>query len=140
MPGIKEHLLKNSKPAKWMFPSHVWTDQTMEQIIVNSVKGILLQYLQQEIPYMLKPQMELFDINEEGRVLYISVCIMYYSVVSGVISAVVLVHCPSIRLAQLIAGESNGRLIQMTEEVQHNLQNTFKNFVRLRIVLQPPRK
>lgn len=54
--------------------------------------------------------------------------------------AVVLVHCPSTRLAQLIAGETNGRLKQMTEEVQHNLQNTFRTFVRLRIVLQGPKK
>lgn len=49
-----------------MFPSNIWTDQTQEQIILNSVKAILLQYLQQEIPYSLKPQMELFEINEEG--------------------------------------------------------------------------
>lgn len=106
-----------------MFPSHIWTDQSAEQMILNSVKAILLQYLQQEIPYNLKPQIELFEINEEG-----------------VISTVVLVHCPSTRLAQLIAGESNGRLKQMTEEVQHNLQNTFRNFVRIRIVLQGPKK
>lgn len=54
--------------------------------------------------------------------------------------AVILVRCPSIRIAQLVAGESNGRLKQMTEEVQQNLQNTFRTFVRLRIVLQGPNK
>lgn len=66
MSDIKEYLLKNAKFDKWMFPANTWTDQTTEQIILNSVKAILLQYLQQEIPYNLRPEMELFNVNEEG--------------------------------------------------------------------------
>lgn len=63
---IKDYLLENAKPGKWMFPSNVWTDQSAEQIILNTVKAMLLQYLQQEIPYTLRPEMELFEINQEG--------------------------------------------------------------------------
>lgn len=53
-----------------MFPSNVWTDQTAEQIILNSVKAILLQYLQQEIPYNLRPEIELLEVSEQGKVKY----------------------------------------------------------------------
>lgn len=65
---IREYLLENAKPGKWIFPSNVWTDQTAEQMILNTVKAVLLQYLQQEIPYTLRPQMELYEVNEEGVV------------------------------------------------------------------------
>lgn len=53
-----------------MFPPEIWTDQTAEQIILNLVKAILLQYLPQEIPYIIKPQMELFHVNEDGRMTF----------------------------------------------------------------------
>lgn len=52
------------------------------------------------------------------------------------IKAVVLVTAPTERIAQLVSGEANGKLRQMTEEVEYNLQNTFQNFVKLRIVMK----
>lgn len=66
MVEIKDYLLENAKPGKWIFPSNIWTDQSAEQMILNTVKAMLLQYLQQEIPYTLRPEMELFEINQEG--------------------------------------------------------------------------
>lgn len=58
----------------------------------------------------------------------------------GIINAVVIVNCPSTRLAKLIAGTVDGRLRQIIESVQQDLQSAFNNFVRLRIVLYPPYK
>lgn len=51
----------------------------------------------------------------------------------------VLVKCPTERLKTLIAGMSDGRLRQLTEAVQDDLQNAFQNFVRLKIVLEAPK-
>lgn len=56
--------------------------------------------------------------------------------VVGVITTVVLVYCPSEKYERLVAGVSDGRLKKMTEEVQMNLQNAFRNFVRIQIVLK----
>lgn len=118
---LRAYLVSQAKPRKWMFPDNVWSDQTPELIITNTVKAQLLNYLQQEIPYQCKVQMEFFDISETGS-----------------IKSVVLVKCPTDRIAKLIAGTSNGRLRQINENVQRDLQSAFQNFVMISIVLQGP--
>ncbi|RZC32905.1 GTPase Era, mitochondrial [Asbolus verrucosus] len=120
---VKNYLIRNAKPAKWMFPSEIWSDQTAEAIIVNSVKAKLLDFLPQEIPYNLRAELEFFNINDKG-----------------VVSTVVLVHCPSQRVAKLVAGVSDGKLRQITESLQHDLQETFQNYVRIKLVLEGPKE
>lgn len=55
----------------------------------------------------------------------------------GVITTVVLVRCPSARIANLIAGAGDGRIRQITEKVQNDLQETFHNYVKIKIILTP---
>lgn len=57
---------------------------------------------------------------------------------AGVITTVVLVKTPSVRLSKLVAGAGHGKLRQIIQGVQEDLQNAFKNFVRISIVLDPP--
>ncbi|XP_025837206.1 GTPase Era, mitochondrial [Agrilus planipennis] len=116
---VKNYLLCQAKPGNWLYSEEVWTDQLPEQIIQNTVKATFLDFLPQEIPYRLKPQIELLDFNKEG-----------------VITTVVLVKCPSKRIATLVAGASDGRLRQITEAVQKNLQDAFQTYVRLKILLE----
>lgn len=118
---VKNYLVKNAKPGKWLFPEQVWTDQSAESIISNSVHAKLLDFLPQEIPYSLKPELEYFDVSEEG-----------------VITTVVLVKCPSSRISKLVAGAADGKLKQITQSVQADLQDAFHNYVRIKIVLDPP--
>ncbi|KAJ8959738.1 hypothetical protein NQ314_006162 [Rhamnusium bicolor] len=120
---VKNYLIRNAKPGQWMFPHEVWTDQSAEMIITNSVQAKFLDFLPQEIPYQLKPVIEYFNVDE-----------------NGVISAVVIVNCSSARVAKLVAGASDGKLKQMTESVQQDLQDTFHNYVKIKIVLIPPKK
>ncbi|XP_044272768.1 GTPase Era, mitochondrial [Tribolium madens] len=116
---VRTYLVKNAKPGEWLYPGEVWSDKTAEEIIVDSVRAKLLDFLPQEIPYNLKPEMEFFNINEKG-----------------VISSVVLVHCPSERIAKLVAGESEGKLRQINESLQVDLQKTFHNYVKIKLVLK----
>ncbi|KAJ8975953.1 hypothetical protein NQ317_011921 [Molorchus minor] len=117
---IKDYLVGLARPSEWIFPEEVWTDQTAETVITNTVKATFLDFLPQEIPYVLKPAIEYFNINE-----------------SGAITTVVIVKCPSQRIASLVAGASDGKLRQMTERVQRDLQDAFQNYVKINIVLQP---
>ncbi|KAJ8922984.1 hypothetical protein NQ315_001532 [Exocentrus adspersus] len=117
---IKDYLINQAKPGKWMFPEQVWTDQSHEQIITNSVKGKLLDFLPQEIPYNLTPELEYFDIDKKG-----------------VVSAAVIINCPTEKMARLVAGASDGKLKQITESLQHDLQDTFQNYVRINLILKP---
>lgn len=68
---VKKYFIQMAKPAKWLFPSEIWSDQTAEDIIVKSVKAKLLDFLPQEIPYQLKAELEFFNVNEKGGFLFI---------------------------------------------------------------------
>ncbi|KAG5890727.1 hypothetical protein JTB14_026033 [Gonioctena quinquepunctata] len=120
---VKKYLINNAKPGEWVFPEEVWTDQEAETIVKNTVKATLLNFIPQEIPYLLKPVIEYFNVDE-----------------NGVMNTVVLITCPSTRIAKLVAGASDGKLKQITESVQKDLQETFHNYVRIRIILKPPEK
>lgn len=50
-----------------MFPQNVWTDQSNQRIIEDAVKAVLLDYLPQEIPYMLNVKMEYFKQHDDGN-------------------------------------------------------------------------
>lgn len=63
---IKNYLIDQTYPGKWMYPSEVWSDQSTENIIVNIVKATLLDFLPQEIPYVLKPVLELLEEEEDS--------------------------------------------------------------------------
>ncbi|KAH1025579.1 hypothetical protein HUJ05_010275 [Dendroctonus ponderosae] len=111
LPEVKKYFVDKSKPGEWMFPDNIWTDKSAEEIIQSSVQAKLLDFLPQEIPYSLIVEIEYFHINEQG-----------------VINTVVLVKTPSIRLSKLIAGGGYGKLRQIIQSVQEDLQNAFKNF------------
>lgn len=49
-----------------MYPENVWSDQKAEDIILNSVKAKCLDFFAEEIPYLLHPYMEYFDVDGKG--------------------------------------------------------------------------
>lgn len=63
---VKQYLIENAKPANWMFPKNVWTDKAAEDIIQSAVKAKMLDFLPQEIPYLLSAELEYFNINSQG--------------------------------------------------------------------------
>lgn len=63
---IKHYLIRESKYKPWMYPSTEWTNQSPEEIIVNTAKATLLDFLPQEIPYKLRTEMEFFSTSDEG--------------------------------------------------------------------------
>ncbi|KAK5640946.1 hypothetical protein RI129_009493 [Pyrocoelia pectoralis] len=119
---VKEYLIRSARPGKWPYPEETFTDQLPEKIIENTVKATLLDFLPQEIPYQMKPQLELYEVND------------------GIINTVVVIRCVSERIAKLVAGVGDGRLRQITESAQNSLQSVFQHFVRIRIVLESKEK
>ncbi|KAI9582852.1 GTPase Era, mitochondrial [Glossina fuscipes] len=104
---VHNYLIASAKPRRWEYTAENFSDETPENLIVDSVKARLLDYLPQEIPYNLETFLE------------------YYSVENGTIYASVEVLCPTQRIERLICGESNGRLRQITERVTSDLIETF---------------
>ncbi|XP_050067328.1 GTPase Era, mitochondrial [Anopheles maculipalpis] len=97
----------NSKQQPWEHLPEEHTDQTPEQLIVQSVRARLLDFMPQEIPYLLQTELE------------------YYEVVGGKVLTSAIVTCPNDRIARLVCGESNGKLRQINEQVTSDLIETF---------------
>ncbi|XP_055902951.1 GTPase Era, mitochondrial [Eupeodes corollae] len=112
---IMSYLARQAKPSPWKYSSDVFTDQPAADLIVESVRARLLDYLPQEIPYNLKSQIE------------------YYSEEKNTIYASVQVICPTARIERLICGEANGKLKQITERVTSDLVETFNKPISLTI-------
>lgn len=53
----------------------------------------------------------------------------------GSIITKVVVRCPTVRKVNLAVGGNDGRLKQMTQKVQKDLQEAFLKFVNIEIVI-----
>ncbi|XP_058834972.1 GTPase Era, mitochondrial [Topomyia yanbarensis] len=117
--GLKEvmnFVYSHAMPGTWEHLPEENTDQTPEELIVQSVRARLLDYLPQEIPYLLQTEIE------------------FYESIKGKIFASTVVTCPNGRLERLVCGEGNGKLRQITERVTSDLIETFSVPVSLSIV------
>ncbi|XP_075167216.1 GTPase Era, mitochondrial [Haematobia irritans] len=119
---VHDYFVDTAKPRNWKYPSETFSDETPEDLIVDSVRARLLDYLPQEIPYSLKPAIE------------------YYNVDKNTIYASVEVVCPTKRIERLICGESNGRLRQITERVTSDLVEMFGKPISFTISTRPKEK
>ncbi|XP_055625648.1 GTPase Era, mitochondrial [Toxorhynchites rutilus septentrionalis] len=116
--GLRElinFLYSHAKSGPWEYTATESTDQSPEELIVQSVRARLLDYLPQEIPYLLQTELE------------------YYENIKGKIFASAVVTCPSERVERLLCGEANGKLRQITERVTSDLIETFTTRVSLTI-------
>lgn len=119
---VMDHIYSHAKPGQWEFPANTLTDQSNEQIVEESVRARLLDYLPQEIPYMLKSQLEYYDENR------------------STIYASVHVTCPNARIERLVCGDQNGKLKQITERVTSDLVETFRKAISLTITTSGEKK
>lgn len=56
----------------------------------------------------------------------------------GKITTVVIVKCPTPRIYRLLLGTSDGRIRNITENVQRDLQGCFHKYVKIKIVPSAP--
>ncbi|XP_063699425.1 GTPase Era, mitochondrial [Culicoides brevitarsis] len=108
VPKLTDFLCSEAKNKPWLFDADTYTDRTPEELIVQSVRAKLLDFLPQEIPYSLSCAME------------------FYTVEKGQIFASVLITCPNKRIEKLVCGNGNGKLRQITEMITSDLIETFE--------------
>lgn len=116
--GIEEVLNfveSQAQDAPWEFKNNEKTDQTPTKIIEEFVRARLLDYLPQEIPYLLNSQLEYFD--DTGSKIFASV----------------IVTCPSERIEKLVCGMGDGKLRQITDRITSDLIQYFKCPVTLTV-------
>ncbi|CAH1997401.1 unnamed protein product [Acanthoscelides obtectus] len=102
---VRNYLISKAQPGEWLFPEQVWTDQSTETIITNTVKAKLLDFIPQEIPYNLKPCMEYFNVDET-----VSIAILVFRMSPWRISTSVLLPSPVGEMPMLVDPLSGGSL------------------------------
>lgn len=116
--GIEEVLTfveSQAQDAPWEFKNNEKTDQKPATVIEEFVRARLLDYLPQEIPYLLNSQLEYFD--DAGSKIFASV----------------IVTCPSERIEKLVCGMGDGKLRQITDRITSDLIQHFKCPVTLTV-------
>lgn len=133
---FQKFLLRHTKNTTWEYGSGEYTDQPPEELIVQSVRARLLDFLPQEIPYSLKCEIEFYSIHK-GKLFSPEKKPQStknsQKPITGHIITSVQVTCPSERIERLICGIENGKLKQITERVTSDLVETFLKPISLTI-------
>lgn len=66
-PMLQNYFARRSIERTVVYPSHVHTDQKIEQSILDNVRAVLLDYLPNEIPYTITCEMEAFHFSDGKR-------------------------------------------------------------------------
>ncbi|XP_011882986.1 PREDICTED: GTPase Era, mitochondrial [Vollenhovia emeryi] len=118
---LRTYLLDSAQPRAWEYEGHVYSDNTCEDIIRQTVRAKLMDILPNEIPYGLQVKLEHFDPGPDDS-----------------IKALVSVTCPTKRIARLLTRGSNNRIGQIAVSTEEALRHAFRTSVRLKLAVQSP--
>lgn len=116
--GIEEILNfieTQAEQKPWEYKNNELTDQKPEKIVEEFVRARFLDFLPQEIPYLLGNQLEYF--SDENKKIFASV----------------IVTCPTERVERLVCGGADGKLRQITDRITSDLIQHFQRPVTLTI-------
>uniref|UniRef100_A0A8C3T1T6 GTPase Era, mitochondrial n=1 Tax=Chelydra serpentina TaxID=8475 RepID=A0A8C3T1T6_CHESE len=66
---LKKYLLMQAKPGRWEYHSRVLTSQSPQEICDNIIRGKLLEYLPQEVPYAVLQKTEMWEEGPSGELI-----------------------------------------------------------------------
>ncbi|XP_065582375.1 GTPase Era, mitochondrial-like [Artemia franciscana] len=119
---LREYLVKSAKPSPWRYSSSLVTDIDPKEIVLQTVKEKLLDHLPMELPYVISPRIEFWDVSP-----------------SGLLSLVLSLRPKSKHWVKLIVGSGGARIKQISQEAEQDLRNTFRYDVRLKIIVEDPK-
>lgn len=105
---VVEFVESQAVEKPWEFNNNETTDQKPTDLIEQLVRARLLDYLPQEIPYSLTPQLE------------------YFSIENNKIFASVNINCLTQRHERIVCGKSDGKLRQITDRITSDMIQSFK--------------
>lgn len=100
---VSNHIYGQSVEKPWEYPDYQFTDQKPEDLIINNVRAVLMDYLPAEIPYQLTCEMELFEVKKNHIYAYVNI------------------HAKNGRVEKVISGFENKQLKQISEVVASNI-------------------
>ncbi|XP_051531139.1 GTPase Era, mitochondrial-like [Myxocyprinus asiaticus] len=113
---LKKYLIEDAKPRQWQYHSELLTDQTPEDVCINTIREKLLEYLPQEVPYTMTQQIEIWKESEDGA---LDISIKLYVKKDS--------HM------KMVIGPGGHLITRITQEARIDLMNIFLQEVRLKI-------
>lgn len=110
---VASYIAGQSIERPWEFPDYQFTDQRAEDLILNNVRAVMLDFLPQEIPYELNCEMELFEVKNKRIIAYVNI------------------HAKNPRIEHVICGMNNQRLNQISEVVASNIIQLYNLNVQI---------
>ncbi|XP_011058438.1 PREDICTED: GTPase Era, mitochondrial [Acromyrmex echinatior] len=117
---LRTYLLDSAKPRAWEYEGHIYSDNTCQDIIWQTVRAKLLDILPNEVPYRLLVKLEHFDSAPDDTV-----------------NALVSITCPNKRIARLLIRGRNNRISQVAVMAEQELRHAFRTSVKLKLIVEP---
>ncbi|XP_032680626.1 GTPase Era, mitochondrial [Odontomachus brunneus] len=115
---LRTYLLDSAKSQGWCYEGHMYSNQTCEEIIQQTVRAKLLDNLPQELPYNMQVKLEHFDPGPDDS-----------------ISVLVSIICPNKRICGMVVKHTE-RLKNIAVIAEQELQHAFRTLVKLKINVQ----
>ncbi|XP_067422023.1 GTPase Era, mitochondrial [Emydura macquarii macquarii] len=116
---LKKYLLMQAKPGPWEYHSKVLTSQSPQEICDNIIRGKLLEYLPQEVPYAVLQKTEMWQEGPSGELI--------------ILQNLLVQKESHVKMLIGVGGQMISRIVQ---EAGEDLMNIFLCDVRLKLCVK----
>ena len=117
--GLRDYLVSRAVPRPWTYHPSLITPLPPSQIVYNAVREKLLEYLPQEIPYMMSLQIQAWDVTRSGT---ITICVDLLA--------------PKSRYMAIILGPRGQTIRMIASQLRTTLSDAFKCDVVIKLNLK----
>ncbi|XP_070205054.1 GTPase Era, mitochondrial-like isoform X2 [Littorina saxatilis] len=123
VPDVKDHLLQSAKPGDWDYHSSLVTSQDPRELVIMCVREKLLEHLRQEVPYKLKLDFEMWEVDEDGM----------FNIIMNVFTQ-------NRREVSILLGPKGQTIQKIASEAKQEMMNAFRCEMRLKLIAKVARK
>lgn len=116
---IEKYLLESAKNRDWEYNRDTISDEPSEKIIEQTVQAKFMDFMEQELPYMIKVQTEHLGVLPDGSM-----------------QTVVAITCPNDRVSKLVMGKGGERVKTVAILAEQELCQVFNTSVQLKIAVK----
>lgn len=120
---LKNYILKKAKPGGHRYDSELVNDQDPRELVVNIIKSKLLDNLNREVPFKLKPVIEYWQYDADLKTLNICVSIA----------------TKNSREAKQLIGIDGKVISMLSNQIEASLMDYFDTIVKLKLEAKLPK-
>ncbi|KAK0174644.1 hypothetical protein PV327_010398 [Microctonus hyperodae] len=116
---LRKYLLESAKSRDWEYNHDTVSDESSETIIEQTVRAKFMDFMEQELPYLIKVETEHLGVLPDGSM-----------------QTVVAVASPNDRASKIVMGKGGGRVKTVAILAEQELCKIFNTSVKLKIAVK----